>query len=115
MSNEEDAKDFCYRCNKPINKESKEYGYYNKKFRGISLYYHKTCWYKMFNRPPIPTNEELAEFMHDEYEKKAKEIGWTTQEKCQVAFNDLPERNKKVMLYMAERLIKEFIDIRSAL
>ncbi len=50
----------------------------------------------------------LAEFMHNKYEVFAKEAGWKTQESCQVKFNDLPEKNKEVMVKMAFVVIDWF-------
>lgn len=50
--------------------------------------------------------EKLAIFMHNTYEKSAKELGWDTQEKCKVEFEDLPEKNRQVMLFVAEEVIK---------
>lgn len=49
---------------------------------------------------------ELARFMHDNYEELSKEVGWKTQDSCQVEFDDLPEANKIVMFKIAERVIK---------
>ena len=51
--------------------------------------------------------EELAEFMHDTYEKVSKEFGWKTQESCQVKFDNLPSRNKIVMIAVATEVIKK--------
>ncbi len=50
----------------------------------------------------------LAKFMHDEYEKAAKVVGWNTQDKCKVEFDDLPEANRKVMLTVARRVLEEY-------
>ena len=50
----------------------------------------------------------LAEWMHQEYEKIAKEKGWETQDKCSVPFEDLPEKNQRDMLELAKRIIKRF-------
>jgi hypothetical protein len=50
----------------------------------------------------------LADWMHEEYEKIAKEQGWKTQENCRVKFEDLPKENQKVMLELAKRLIKKY-------
>jgi ribosome biogenesis SPOUT family RNA methylase Rps3 len=52
--------------------------------------------------------EKLAEWMHDEYEKIAREEGWETQASTKVVFKDLPEQNKNVMLELAKRLIIKF-------
>ena len=50
--------------------------------------------------------KNIAKFMHNEYEKQAKIVGWKTQESCQVEFNDLPETNKKVMYAVAQAIHK---------
>ena len=67
--------------------------------------------------------EELAEFMHNEYESYAKRVGWKTQEECQTLFDELPPANKEVMLWVAksvsdklrqqerERIIEEIEDM----
>ena len=43
-----------------------------------------------------------------------KKTSWDTNEKCKVAFDDLPEANKKTMLLVAEsvleRIKKEIVD-----
>ncbi len=52
--------------------------------------------------------KELAVFMHDEYERISKKIGWDTQDKCKVEFDDLPDENKQVMISMAFSLIDYF-------
>ncbi len=49
---------------------------------------------------------ELAEWLHDNYERIAKKQKWNTQEKCQTKFNDLPEENRKTMLSMARKIHK---------
>jgi len=46
--------------------------------------------------------EELAKKLHERYEELAVEVGWSTQEKCRVPFDELPEKNKLVMLKLAE-------------
>lgn len=51
--------------------------------------------------------QRLAEFLHENYEKIARQENWKTQIKCQVKFDELPEANKKVMLKLAEKLINE--------
>jgi len=50
--------------------------------------------------------EELAKWLHDNYEEFSKKTGWRTQDNCQVEFEKLPEENKKVMLKMARRIHK---------
>lgn len=52
--------------------------------------------------------EELARFMHDEYEKTAKMFKWDTQKITRVDFNDLPIANKLTMYVVANEVIKWF-------
>lgn len=51
--------------------------------------------------------EELARFMHLEYERFAQKAGWKTNKKCQVEFEKLPEANKKTMLWVAESILEK--------
>ena len=51
--------------------------------------------------------EELANFIHLEYERFSQKCGWDTNDKCKVAFDDLPEANKKTMLYVAESILEK--------
>ena len=46
--------------------------------------------------------------MHETYEQLSKEMGWETQDKCKVGFDDLPNKNKIVMLGVADAVIKRF-------
>ena len=50
----------------------------------------------------------LAKFMHEMYEDKARLYGWETQEKSRVAFRDLPPENAKTMLAVAKEVIEWF-------
>lgn len=52
---------------------------------------------------------ELAEILHNEYERLSKIYNWDTQEKCKVEFNNLPKNNKKVMLWLSEFILLYFI------
>ena len=53
-------------------------------------------------------SEELAKFMHDDYERVSKIIGWNTQDKCKVEFKDLPDENKQVMIAVACNIMEFF-------
>ena len=55
--------------------------------------------------------EELAEWIHNEYEKASKKVGWDTQKSCKVKFKDLPEENKLVMLLVADKIGKLLRDV----
>ncbi len=50
--------------------------------------------------------EELAKWLHDNYEEISKRVGWNTQNKCKVEFEDLPIENKSVMIKIAGRIHK---------
>lgn len=49
---------------------------------------------------------ELAEWIHDEYEFLAEQVGWATQGNCKVPFNELPMANRRVLTILASRLLK---------
>ena len=49
--------------------------------------------------------KQLAKTIHDFYEIHSRDIGWETQRKCKVDFDDLPIENKLVMLRIANWLI----------
>ena len=55
--------------------------------------------------------EELARFMHFEYERFAQKHDWDTQEPCKVAFDDLPENNKKTMLCVAKSVLAKIGEV----
>ncbi len=44
----------------------------------------------------------IAEMLHYEYERLAKEVGWKTQKDCQVKYHNLPTANLKVMVGMGK-------------
>ena len=49
--------------------------------------------------------EQLARWLHDNYEEVAKQKDWNTQENCKVEFDTLPEANKQTMIEIAQRLL----------
>ena len=51
------------------------------------------------------TKEELAKWLHDNYEDVAKEQDWNTQQSCKVEFDTLPDANKRTMIEIADRLL----------
>lgn len=51
------------------------------------------------------TKEELAKWLHDNYEAVAKEQNWNTQQNCKVEFDTLPDANKRTMIEIADRLL----------
>ena len=54
-------------------------------------------------------SEEIAKKLHDNYESLSKVAGWKTQESCQVEFENLPKRNKEVMIAQG-LLVKQMIE-----
>lgn len=52
--------------------------------------------------------EEMAEFLHDQYEECASESGWQTQDGTSVDFEDLPNANKQTMRMVARELIAKY-------
>lgn len=50
----------------------------------------------------------LAVWLHDNYEKLAKDNNWQTQEKTKVEFDNLPMENKNTMLALADKMLNTF-------
>jgi len=50
----------------------------------------------------------LAEYLHDEYERISRRVGWETQDGTSVPFEDLPDENKEVMIRLASALLTGF-------
>ena len=48
---------------------------------------------------------DMAEWLHERYEKSAKFNDWETNKSCQVEFDDLPEENKKTMMDVAKDIL----------
>lgn len=51
---------------------------------------------------------ELAEWLHDTYERLSKDNKWNTRKSCKVKFKDLPQNNKIVMIKLANKIIEKF-------
>jgi len=49
--------------------------------------------------------EGLARKFHEEYERLAPEFGWKTRERCRKEFDELPERNRELMVEVARCVI----------
>ena len=62
-----------------------------------------------FERISKMNAEELAIYMHDNYEFFSKKEGCETQEKCKVEFDKLPEENKQVMFKVANAILTTHI------
>ena len=53
--------------------------------------------------------EELANFMHLEYERFAQKSGWETNSQCQVEFDKLPKpptTNPKLLNWLLKKVLK---------
>ena len=62
----------------------------------------------MLTPTPMPrdlSEEAVAEWLHDDYEKSARVVGWKTQEACRVPWKDLPAANQAVMLLTARAVL----------
>lgn len=47
---------------------------------------------------PRLTIEQLCSVMHYAYEREARRVGWETQERSRVSWEELPEENKAAMV-----------------
>lgn len=50
----------------------------------------------------IESTDSTAEWLHDNYEMFSKDIGWQTQISTRTGYDNLPQKNKKVMRKMAK-------------
>lgn len=54
------------------------------------------------------TPKKLAIFLHNTYEKEAKNIGWKTQKSCRrKKFSELPLENQQLMIFVADKIIRK--------
>lgn len=51
------------------------------------------------------TERLLAEWLHINYQEAADIVGWRPQESTMTSFEELPDANKKTMLFLASRLV----------
>jgi hypothetical protein len=51
--------------------------------------------------------ESIARAFHDSYEKQADEHGWKPQDKTRVAWEDLPEQNRSLMIAVVRELLRD--------
>jgi hypothetical protein len=49
--------------------------------------------------------EELAKMFHETYERLAPAFGWKTKKGCNVSFEQLPERNKALMVATCQTIL----------
>jgi hypothetical protein len=51
--------------------------------------------------------EQIAQRFHEVYEELAPIYGWQTQERSRVPWDDVPPANKRMMVKVLTRLIRE--------
>jgi hypothetical protein len=56
-----------------------------------------------------PVSEQIAKRFHEVYEELAPTMGWETQEKARVPWEQLPVENKWLMVKVVEQLMEEKI------
>lgn len=54
------------------------------------------------------TPEIVAKFFHETYEKLAPDFGYKTRKDSNVDWKDVPDKNKKLMIAVAEKVIERF-------
>ena len=54
------------------------------------------------------TAEELARAFHETYERLAPEFNYETREDSRMAWEDVPEDNRRLMVAVAAELIRRF-------
>jgi len=52
------------------------------------------------------TTEELAQMFHDTYERLAPQFGYKTREASAVAWEHVPDTNKRLMIAVAHEIIQ---------
>lgn len=53
--------------------------------------------------------EEVAKLFHDTYERLAPEFGYETQPRTAVAWENVPEPNKSLMIAVAEHVMHKIL------
>ena len=56
----------------------------------------------------------IARRFHNFYEEESKIVGWKTQDSCKVEFDDLPQKNKFVMLRTCAKMIEHLDELSKA-
>lgn len=59
--------------------------------------------------PDHMDDEELALWLHNTYEEIAAEVGWETQVDDASSLDELPEKNREVMVRLAKRILESSI------
>ena len=63
----------------------------------------------------IMNAEQLAQLFHETYEELAPDFGYKTREASRRPWKDVPEKNKKLMIAVAERILSYQCDIEKML
>lgn len=61
------------------------------------------------------TPEELAQYFHEQYERMAPMLGYETRETSAVAWEDVPEANRRLMTAVAMSVLLRFFPDRAAI
>jgi len=79
---------------------------YDTYYDGVQIFMGKDIkeFIKDLNDIPL-TAEQLAKEFHNNYENFSINNQWKTQDKCQVAFDDLPEKNKQTMIDTCQHIL----------
>lgn len=59
----------------------------------------------------IPSDRNLAGWLHDNYEEIAFKYDWKTQESTRVPFDELPQQNRLTMLELARRFNEKLLSL----
>lgn len=57
-----------------------------------------------------PTAAELARFFHETYEELAPSYGYETRKESAVSWENVPEKNKKLMTAVCRLVIQRFME-----
>jgi hypothetical protein len=61
-----------------------------------------------FRRRSAPNAEEVAKFFHETYEKLAPEFGYETRKESAVPWEEVPEKNRRLMVAVAAIVIGRY-------
>lgn len=62
-------------------------------------------------KPPLPEAEQLARRFHETYERLAPEFGYATRPESAVPWEEVPEKNRLLMIAVAAELIGETVRV----
>jgi hypothetical protein len=59
--------------------------------------------------PSLPTAEQLARAFHETYERLAPAFGYETRRESAVPWQELPEKNKQLMIAVCRELLDRIL------